>query len=190
MADAARLRITLMDIEPAPWREIEVPLSMSFKNLHDAIQAAFLWHDYHLWEFDFAGRHYGVPSDEDWGGSKVHKAANAKLTKLLKANVPSFLYTYDMGDNWEHRINIVNLFEAESGARLPRFIAGKHRAPPEDVGGAPGFEQFVKAINDPSDPEHDEVLYWYGQPFDADDIDEETVRALFGRLAKKRPRKA
>lgn len=35
---------------------------MTFKGLHDTIQAAFLWFDSHLWEFDFAGRIYGLPS--------------------------------------------------------------------------------------------------------------------------------
>lgn len=58
----SRLRITLLDLDPAPWRKIEVPLSMTFKGLHDTIQAAFLWFDSHLWEFDFAGRTYGLPS--------------------------------------------------------------------------------------------------------------------------------
>lgn len=190
MIDAARLRITLMDLDPAPWREIEVPLSMSFKNLHDAIQAAFLWFDAHLWEFEVGGKRYGLPLDDDLGFEKVHKASVAKLAKLRDADIKTFVYTYDMGDNWEHCIDVVSLFEAEPGARLPRFIAGAHRPPPEDVGGPPGFEMFLEAVNDPAHPEHAHLSAWYGKPFNPDDIEEKTIRMRLGALAKTRPKKA
>ena len=38
MSDAAKLRITLLELDPAPWRDVDVPLSMTFKGLHDTIQ--------------------------------------------------------------------------------------------------------------------------------------------------------
>lgn len=189
MTEAARLRITLMDLEPAPWREIEVPLSMSFKGLHDAIQAAFLWFDMHLWEFDVEGRRYGLPLDDDFGGERVYKASVARLTKLCDTGTKSFLYTYDMGDNWEHRIDVLELFTADSDALLPHFVAGQWRAPPEDVGGPPGFEAFLEAIRDPDHPERTELLDWYGGPFDPENIDEDVIRIQFDRLAKARIRK-
>ena len=40
--DAVRLRVTLLDLKSAPWREIEMPLSMTLNGLHFAIQVAFL----------------------------------------------------------------------------------------------------------------------------------------------------
>ncbi len=85
--DAARLRITLNDLDPRPWREVEVPLSMTFNGLHDTIQAAFLWFNYHLWEFDFAGRRYGLPYDDNFGGDKTYNAKTARLTKLRDSGV-------------------------------------------------------------------------------------------------------
>ena len=100
MIDAAKLRITLQGLDPAPWREVEVPLSMTFKGLHDTIQAAFLWFDCHLWEFEFSGRRYGLPYDDGFDGEKVYNANIARLTRLLDAGVTEFLYVYDMGDNW------------------------------------------------------------------------------------------
>ncbi|KJS35198.1 MAG: hypothetical protein VR74_17755 [Hyphomonas sp. BRH_c22] len=188
MIDAARLRITLHDLNPAPWRVIEVPLSMSLKNLHDAIQAAFLWQDYHLWEFEIGDKRYGMPFDDD-PDMKVHKASIAKLTRLKSMKGESFLYTYDFGDNWEHRIDVLDVFEAETGARLPRFIEGEYRTPPEDVGGPHGYEMFLEAISDPSHEEHDQMLNWYGRKFDPQNIDRQTVRLWFGSLAKARPAK-
>ncbi len=189
-ADAARLRITLLDIDPAPWREIEISLSMSFKGLHDCIQAAFLWHDAHLWEFEFADRRYGIPFDDDmFGDVKIFKAETARLTKLRTSGVNEFLYVYDMGDNWEHHIEVVKLLKADQQTPLPRFVEGKYRRPPEDIGGFPGFEMFLDALGDPKHAEHKHLLDWYGGPFNRDDMEEETIHAQMKRLANKRRRK-
>ena len=184
--DAARLRITLLDLDPAPWREVEVPLSMTFKGLHDTIQAAFLWFDSHLWEFEFAGRRYGIPPDDDFGGDKVYNANTARLTRLRDTGITEFLYTYDMGDNWEHHIAVLDLFDVPAGSRLPVFLDGQWRTPPEDVGGAPGFEMFLEAINDPGHEEHDHLLDWYGKPFDPNDIERDIVKIQIARLAAMR----
>lgn len=94
-----------------------------------------------------------------------------------------------MGDNWEHRIDVLELFTADSDALLPHFVAGQWRAPPEDVGGPPGFEAFLEAIRDPDHPERTELLDWYGGPFDPENIDEDVIRIQFDRLAKARIRK-
>lgn len=188
--DAARLRITLLDLDPAPWREVDVPLSMTFKGLHDTIQAAFLWFDSHLWEFEVGGRRYGLPLDADFGLEKISNANTARLTRLRDNAISEFLYTYDMGDNWEHRIKVVDLFHMQKGTRLPAFLDGKWKTPPEDVGGAPGFEMFLEAIADPAHEEHDHLVKWYGNPFDRDDIEPDIVKIQMDRLASmRRPKK-
>jgi len=188
--DAARLRITLLDIDPAPWREVDVPLSMTFKGLHDTIQVAFLWFDSHLWEFEVGGRRYGIPLDDDFGFEKVSNANTTRLTKLRDNAISEFLYTYDMGDNWEHRIEVIVLFKMPKGTRLPTFVDGKWKTPPEDVGGAPGFEMFLEIIADPAHEEHDHLREWYGKPFDHDDIEPDIVKIQMDRLAgMRRPKK-
>ena len=65
--EIATVRIELRDSDPLIWRQIEVPTSITLKVLHDIIQAAMGWFDYHLWEFTIAKRRYGLPTDEDWG---------------------------------------------------------------------------------------------------------------------------
>lgn len=61
----ARLHIALADTEPLIWRRIDFPLDASLKQLHDAIQGAMGWFDYHLWEFETAdGRRYGLPDPD------------------------------------------------------------------------------------------------------------------------------
>ena len=45
-------------------------------------------------------------------------------------------------------------------------IGGENACPPEDVGGAPGYEDFLAALADPNDPEHDSLKEWIGGSFD------------------------
>jgi hypothetical protein len=49
---------------------------------------------------------------------------------------------------------------------LALCLAGENACPPEDVGGAPGYEDFREALADPAHPEHDELKQWIGRPFD------------------------
>ena len=92
----------------------------------------------------------------------------------------------DMGDNWEHHIEVVELFDMEKGARLPRFADGKWRTPPENVGGAPGFEMLLQVIADHTHEEHDHLLDWNGKPCDREDIERDTITIQMGRLANRR----
>ena len=186
VVDAARLRITLLDIDPAPWREVEVPLSMTFKSLHNTIQAAFLWFNYHLWEFDYDGKIYGVPFDDGMDYRRIYNAETARLIRLRKDSVKSFRYVYDMGDDWQHRVDVVSLFEQPTGTRLPRFVAGEWSRPPEDVGGAPGYERFLSILGDTSHEEYQECINWVGGEFDTNDIQEGAIKAEMKRLSNLR----
>jgi hypothetical protein len=38
--------------------------------------------------------------------------------------------------------------------------------PPEDVGGAPRYEEFLAALADPSNSEHEDLKAWIGGAFD------------------------
>src|SRR3546814_15658502 len=98
-----------------------------------------------LWEFEAEERHYGV-LDPDWDDDRLLAAKNAKLSTLLDRGVRQLLYTYDMGDNWEHIIAIEEVETGQSETQYPRYVDGERRAPPEDCGGTPGFESFLDAI--------------------------------------------
>lgn len=180
----ARLHIQLDDIEPAIWRRVEVPLTSSLKAVHDAIQAVMLFEDYHLFQFEIGDRRYGYP-DPEWGDD-MRDARNIRLGAILARGETRFTYTYDFGDDWRHRIVVEEVAAADPMVDYPRFIEGARRAPPEDVGGLPGFEEFLRVMADPSDPEHDNVMTWYGHPFDADDIDLGAITARLAKLARRR----
>ena len=47
-----------------------------------------------------------------------------------------------------------------------QFHIRQNACPPEDVGGAPGYADFLAAISDPAHEEHDHFLKWCGGSFD------------------------
>ena len=180
----ARLRIQLDDIEPAIWRHVEVPLTSTLKALHDVIQAIMLFEDYHLFQFEIGDRRYGYP-DPEWGDG-MRDARNIRLGAILARGETRFNYTYDFGDDWRHTIEVEEVVAADSMVDYPRFIDGARRAPPEDVGGLPGFEEFLMVMADPTDEEHETIMTWYGRPYDADDISPAIINQRIGKLAKRR----
>ncbi len=181
----ARLRISLNDTDPEIWHVVDVPLTASLKMLHDIVQAAMGWEDYHLWEFETGDRRYGLP-DPEWPDDELAAAKNIKLGALIERGVREMTYTYDMGDNWEHAIAVEAVRPGDPDVKYPRFIDGARRCPPEDVGGAPGYENFLEAIADPDHEEHGELRQWYGGPYDPDDIDELITKRRVAAIAIRR----
>jgi hypothetical protein len=187
-----RLKITLDDIKPAIWRRIEVPLTISLLALHEVIQAVMLFVNYHLFEFVTGTRgaetRYIIPdpnddfADDDFGDSM--DASKTELGTLIEAGIKRLIYTYDFGDNWEHTILIEAVAAADPTTIYPRFIEGANRAPPEDVGGIPGFENFLNIMAKPKHPEHADIKQWYGGAFDTKDIAEAEIATRMAKLAK------
>ena len=182
----ARLRITLEGIEPVIWRQVEVSLTATLKALHDVIQAAFGWEGYHLHLFAVGEERYGVP-DPEWDSVRpIRSEKGMRPAALIERGVERFGYTYDFGDNWRHKIAVEAVGAADPATEYPRFLSGAQCTPPEDVGGVPGYEEFVKAITTPRHREHKAMLTWHGGPFDPDDISEAEIVAALGKLARRR----
>lgn len=183
----ARIRIELEGTQPLVWRELDVPLSMTLAALHDLIQIVMRWWDYHLHEFMVDEKVYGVPDPEDeFYERKVYQAKSIRLGTLIERGVREFLYVYDFGDNWRHRITVQDLRQGDADVEYPHFVAGARRAPPEDVGGITGFVEFLEAMADPEHEDHERMLEWQGKRFDPDDIDERHVRMIIKDFAARR----
>src|SRR4051794_17977452 len=83
-SEICTIRIELANTDPLVWRQVEVPTSMTFKGLHEVIQATMGWCDMHLWEFTVGRQRYGLPTDEDWGTEPREEAAKVRLSTVLK----------------------------------------------------------------------------------------------------------
>ena len=57
--------------------------------------------------------------------------------------------------------------------------------PPEDIGGAVGFQEFVQSMADPEDDDHFENGNWHGGPYDPKGFDVNTTNARIRRLRRR-----
>ena len=183
--EIATVRIELRDSNPVIWRQVEVPTSITLKVLHNVIQAAMGWFDYHLWEFTIGERRYGLPMDEDWGTEPRIDAAKVRLREVLRPRRTTIDYLYDFGDSWEHRLTVTHIRAGDPDLSYPRYIAGEHNAPPEDCGGIPGFYQMLDAAADPNHPDHAEAKEWLDD-YVLDTFDELPIKYALGRIANQR----
>ena len=170
----ATLRIDLLDSEPPIWREIEVPIAMTLRQLHTIVQAAMQWENAHLWEFA-VGR-------ERFGSSR---AAKLTLQALLRPRTTKLTYIYDFGDCWEHQLTLTKPRPADPALAYPRYLAGENPAPPEDCGGIPGFYAQLEALADPNHLDHDDAKEWFGD-FDPNCFDDQSIKDRLARIANRR----
>lgn len=171
--DLLLLHIELQWSEPAIWRRVVVPATITLGKLHGVIQIAMGWHDEHLHEFVIAGEHYGIPDTDGWG-PPVASETRKTLIKALNGK-KTFRYLYDFGDSWDHQIKVVKTVPALPGLQVPYCVEGANACPPENTGGWPGYVEFLKVMADPNHPEHEDILEWHGEPFDPTFFDKERV---------------
>jgi hypothetical protein len=107
----ARLHVQLDDIRPTIWRRLEVSLTSNLKAVHDVIQAAMLFEDYHPFQFEIGDRRYGYP-DPEWG-DEMRNARDIRLGAILACGVTRFAYTYDFGDDWRHTLVVEEVGDAD-----------------------------------------------------------------------------
>jgi len=180
-SSVCRLRVALRGIEPAVWRRILVPESVTLEDLHYVIQEVMGWTNSHLHQFEVSGVEY---SDPQFELEDVVDESAAYLHRLGLREGATFLYRYDFGDDWEHEL-LVEKIETR-GQALPHPVCedGARACPPEDCGGPWGYEEMLKTLSDPQHPDHEDMLEWVGGSFDAAAYDREAVNRKLRRLAK------
>jgi hypothetical protein len=57
------------------------------------------------------------------------------LEAALGDSIREFIYEYDFGDSWRHRIKVTPVTKPKADWTYPLCIAGARAAPPDDVGG-------------------------------------------------------
>lgn len=167
-----QFKITLMDTNPSIWRRIQISEDCTFWDLHVAIQDSMGWEDCHLHMFAVKDpktvlrtkqKHrifIGIP--EDVSGDML-AGWNTKVKDYL-IDSKEFTYEYDFGDSWEHLVE----FEGYCGkdgnvTKYPICIDGEISCPPEDIGGIPGYYNYLEIMKNPSHPDHKEYREWYGK---------------------------
>lgn len=181
-----QLKVTLTGAKPPIWRRIQVPGSISLYKLHQIIQTIMPWQGYHLYEFQVGELVFGDPDPEDaFYERDVKSARRVKLSQVLPEPKAKLSYVYDFGDNWQHAVVVEKILPPEPGVTYPICLKGVRAAPPEDVGGVWGYEDFLAAVRDPTNEEHEHMLEWAGGAWDPERFDLEKVNASLRHM---RPR--
>ena len=161
-----QLKIELRRIQPLVWRRILVPESLTLAQLHVTLLYAMGWQGGYMHEYEIARVRYGQP-DPEWPSSEpIHDERKYRLKPLIDTGLHRFTYLYDLGDHWEHEIRVEDMVPPKAGIPPVVCLAGANACPPEDVGGEPGYAEFLASLADPAHPEHEHMKKWIGGSFD------------------------
>jgi hypothetical protein len=142
--------------------------------LHHYIQDAMGWTNSHLHHFEIGKQLYGDPTmmAGNFEDMDYRDSTQTKLSDILPRAGKEFrfLYEYDFGDSWQHEILFEGRVKAKPGEVYPICQGGHRACPPEDVGGIWGYADFLKAIADPDNDEHQEMKEWIGGKFDPEEF--------------------
>lgn len=174
--------VVLAGTQPLVWRRILVPSTYTFWDLHVAIQDAMGWKDCHLHEFEIVGPpgepslRIGLPNRELPEARQPLPGWEVPIENAFAAGGNVARYHYDFGDDWVHAVMYEGHVIPKLGRKLPVCVAGAGACPPEDCGGPPGYERFLKIIANPYHREYREMLDWVGGLFDPDKFDAKKVK--------------
>lgn len=167
-------------------RTVLVPDSINMYGLHVIIQNAMGWEDDHLYEFtDQKGSKRTIeisedePLDEEFPDEEFEKFHEFFKSKIKSMHVEEaglkeefyeklgrkpFLYLYDFGDDWWHKISFQKITkkDLEVYQNLPVCLEAKGACPPEDIGGPWRFCDFYRTVNEPKSPDGKAFRLWLG----------------------------
>ncbi len=166
-----KIRIELMEVDnPKVWREMWIPMHISFETFHTMLQVGMGWEDLHLYSFQESLEskyfHIMCPPFDDLPGID---ATAIKINNILweyynsylmsqrmdiNKNADKLYYIYDFGDVWEHEIYVVDF--DPTPVQYAEITDGGGACPPEDCGGVSGYQRTKKYL----DGKIDKVEYY------------------------------
>jgi len=187
-AEIYQLKVTLLGSRPPIWRQLLVPADLTLAQLHDVLQVAMGWQECHMHEFSAGGRHFGRPDPEDhlMGMPPVEDECRVRLSSVLRQIGAKLIYTYDLGDSWEHSIVLRKCLPAAPTIAYAICTDGQLACPPEDCGGITGFYDLLDALRDPNHKQHKELKDWVGGDYDPKAFSIEGVNRILTRLLPRR----
>lgn len=196
-----RLRVSIVGIEPEIWRTIDVDDSLTLAQLHTVLQLAFNWSDSHLHRFsddDPWATSNGIPRIgrqprawvDAWSLAEAEiegeeDEADTTIGEAMQYDGPLW-YVYDAGDNWLHRIDLIDRDAAKPDQALAQLVIGERRAPFEDSGGTTGHQELADTLADLSHPEYRSTKAWVATavgPWGSDDLEDADLEGARGELA-------
>jgi hypothetical protein len=172
-----QIKIKLLGVtKPPVWRRVQLRADTPLDQLHEILQAALGWENYHLHAFSIGEEEFG-PRDPDLA---LDLADERKITLGELTDIGArFRYTYDFGDNWEHEILVEDLLDPDPDTHYPTLVAAKGACPPEDCGGRWSYTDLKAILANPNDEQHQQMLEWLGlengSEFDPNAVPSDTI---------------
>ncbi|MPM15948.1 hypothetical protein SDC9_62322 [bioreactor metagenome] len=141
-------KITLENVGVPVWRKVQVNSASTFLELHKIIQILFDWQEDHLHDFriqksnGIRQKNVIIESDEEdtsplfdifFGDAKTRLSETEEhLHDHFLVEKDQARYTYDFGDDWQHKIVLEKILPPAEGVTYPICTAAKNDAPYED----------------------------------------------------------
>jgi Plasmid pRiA4b ORF-3-like protein/SEC-C motif len=163
------LKISFEDITPLIWRRFILPAGATFNRLHETIQNVTNFQSslspYHSFGVEIDD--YFITNNESilneykgkkYAGKMVKQPTRIKIDSYIEKH-GHFIYNYDFGDDWRILVTLEETVE-DYYFGYPTLLDGEGTAPPEDVGGPPGYEEFLKVYQDPTHSDYLTTYAW------------------------------
>lgn len=124
------------------WRRVQIPASMTLRELHGVIQVVMGWEGIHLFQFMLRARRFGSLE-------LAARSPDAPLSELRLPLGTRFRYEYDLNGLWVHEGRLESRHQADPGSSYPICLDGDGPCPPEDCGGVNGFQARREAWTAP-----------------------------------------
>jgi len=144
------LRVELILMPYPIWRRLRIDDRATFWDLHVAIQDAMGWSHRHLHLFTAdhpqTGERLrlGVPESNSYHGRQAVLASwDVRVADVARPNHPPFLYTYHLGEEWQHEVSLEAVLGPDDAGSVPACLAGEGTCPPEGCGGPAALAQLL-----------------------------------------------
>lgn len=195
---AFQLKIAIKNSKPPIWRRVVVPAGITFSQLSMILNKVMGWCGYHMFEFEFYHLELRIIEgaeefmDCGYGPFDYLEASDTYVREYLEEN-EWFTYTYDLGDDWQHRVTIEKII-SDYEYDYPRVLKYKGDCPVEDCGGIYGYYDCLDVISDKNNPEYEERLKWmesqgYPCEYDIEAVNKELKEQFYYKWGKGDKRK-
>jgi len=171
-----QIKISIKQSKPPIWRRCLIPAGITFDQLKDILIEVMGWGGFHLTSFEvpdekliienrYENEDSFVPYDYNWKDAQI-----TKIDSYMKVG-KWFTFTYDFGDDWEHRVEIEDVV-IDDTLTSPKVLKYKGDCPPEDCGGIYGYYDILETLKDKNNPEYKEMSEWFKAGFSEYDIED------------------
>lgn len=178
-----QLRVQLTAVEPAIWRLFTVPAGITLGDLHEILQIAMGWENYHLHQFRHGRQCYGVPSEEDDFDDDLLDENDVTIDEFFTKQGAKLIYEYDFGDGWEHLLTCQKVL---ADVPVIAVLDGTRACPPEDCGGIGGYCDLLEILADSKHERYAELQEWVGAGYDPEHFDKAEINKAFGSRKKRK----